>query len=88
VSYRREHQTFSSQKSLRYLLHALSKRRPNVERNGSRTDMKRTLLSWSTGKDSAWSLHRLRQQNEYEIVGLLTTFNQEAKPGCYACGAS
>jgi uncharacterized protein (TIGR00290 family) len=38
--------------------------------------MKRTLLSWSTGKDSAWSLHVLRQQKEYEIVGLLTTFNQ------------
>jgi uncharacterized protein (TIGR00290 family) len=40
--------------------------------------MKRTLLSWSSGKDSAWSLHLLRQQNEFEIVGLLTTFNQEA----------
>lgn len=41
-------------------------------------DRKRTLLSWSSGKDSAWSLHLLRQQNEYEIVGLLTTFNQAA----------
>jgi len=40
--------------------------------------MKRMLLSWSSGKDSAWSLHLLRQQNEYEIVGLLTTFNQQA----------
>jgi len=40
--------------------------------------MKRTLLSWSSGKDSAWSLHLLRLQNEYEIVGLLTTFNQAA----------
>jgi len=40
--------------------------------------MKRMLLSWSSGKDSAWSLYLLRQQNEYEIVGLLTTFNQEA----------
>ena len=40
--------------------------------------MKRTLLSWSSGKDSAWSLHLLRQQNECEIVGLLTTFNQAA----------
>ena len=38
--------------------------------------MKRTLLSWSSGKDRAWSLHLLRQQSEYEIVGLLTTFNQ------------
>lgn len=41
--------------------------------------MKRILLSWSSGKDSAWSLQVLRQQNEYEIVGLLTTFNQSAK---------
>jgi len=40
--------------------------------------MKRTVLSWSSGKDSAWSLYLLRQQNEYEIVGLLTTFNQAA----------
>jgi len=47
-------------------------------RTGARIDMKRTLLAWSSGKDSAWSLHLLRQQNEYEIVGLLTTFNQAA----------
>ena len=40
--------------------------------------MKRVLLSWSSGKDSAWALHLLRQKNEYEIVGLLTTFNHAA----------
>jgi uncharacterized protein (TIGR00290 family) len=40
--------------------------------------MKRILLSWSSGKDSAWSLHVLRQRDEYEVVGLLTTFNEEA----------
>ena len=40
--------------------------------------MKLTLLSWSSGKDSAWSLHLLRQRGEYKIVGLLTTFNREA----------
>ena len=40
--------------------------------------MKRTLLSWSSGKDSAWSLYLLQQQKEYEIVGLLTTFNKAA----------
>jgi uncharacterized protein (TIGR00290 family) len=33
-------------------------------------------LSWSSGKDSAWSLHTLRQGNEYEVVALLTTINQ------------
>jgi uncharacterized protein (TIGR00290 family) len=40
--------------------------------------MKRILLSWSSGKDSAWSLHVLRQRREYEIAGLLTTFNEAA----------
>ena len=39
--------------------------------------MKRILLSWSGGKDSAWALHLLRRSAEYEIVGLLTTFNQQ-----------
>jgi uncharacterized protein (TIGR00290 family) len=38
--------------------------------------MKRILLSWSSGKDSAWALHILRQHPEYELAGLLTTFNQ------------
>ena len=40
--------------------------------------MNRTLLSWSSGKDSPWSLHLLQQQRRYEIVGLLTTFNHAA----------
>jgi uncharacterized protein (TIGR00290 family) len=35
----------------------------------------RTWLSWSSGKDSAWALHMLRQQGEYEVVALLTTIN-------------
>lgn len=37
---------------------------------------RRVLLSWSSGKDSAWTLHVLRQQRDIEIVGLLTTFNE------------
>jgi uncharacterized protein (TIGR00290 family) len=40
--------------------------------------MKRVLLSWSSGKDSAWTLHVLRQQSDVEVVGLLTAFNQAA----------
>jgi uncharacterized protein (TIGR00290 family) len=40
--------------------------------------MKRTLLSWSSGKDSAWSLHLLKQSPEFDVVGLLTTFNRAA----------
>jgi uncharacterized protein (TIGR00290 family) len=39
--------------------------------------MKRVLLSWSSGKDSAWALHILRQDATIEVVGLLTTLNDE-----------
>ena len=35
----------------------------------------RTLLSWSTGKDSAWALHVLCQQAGVDVVGLVTTIN-------------
>ncbi|MEO6137393.1 MAG: ATP-binding protein [Luteimonas sp.] len=31
------------------------------------------LLSWSGGKDAAWALHVLRQDNDVEVVGLVTT---------------
>jgi len=37
---------------------------------------KQVLLSWSSGKDSAWALHILRQQDEFNVVGLFTTVNQ------------
>jgi uncharacterized protein (TIGR00290 family) len=39
--------------------------------------MNRVLVSWSSGKDSAWTLHVLRQCGDCEIVGLLTTLNTE-----------
>lgn len=38
----------------------------------------RALVSWSSGKDSAWALHRLREQDELELVGLVTTVNEVA----------
>src|ERR1044071_6221153 len=38
---------------------------------------RRVLLSWSSGKDSAWTLHLLRLQG-IEVVALLTTFNEAA----------
>ncbi|CAM4002367.1 Dph6-related ATP pyrophosphatase [Aeromonas bestiarum] len=40
--------------------------------------MKKTkvLLSWSSGKDSAWALHTLRQDPAIEVVGLFTSLNQ------------
>lgn len=37
----------------------------------------RVLLAWSSGKDSAWALHALRQAGEVDVVALLTTFNRE-----------
>lgn len=36
---------------------------------------RKILLSWSSGKDSAWTLHVLRQRGDVEVVGLLTTIN-------------
>jgi uncharacterized protein (TIGR00290 family) len=36
----------------------------------------RVLVSWSSGKDSAWMLHALRQRHDVELVGLLTTVNE------------
>ena len=38
--------------------------------------IKKTLLSWSSGKDSAWALHTLRRRSDLEIAGLVTTMNQ------------
>ena len=35
----------------------------------------RVLLSWSSGKDAAWTLHALRMAGEVEVVGLLTSLN-------------
>lgn len=40
--------------------------------------MKKVLLSWSSGKDSVWALHLLRQQPDIEVVALLTSFNSAA----------
>ena len=35
-------------------------------------------MSWSSGKDSAWTLHLLRQQPDIQVTALLTTFNSAA----------
>lgn len=37
--------------------------------------MEQVLLSWSSGKDSAWALHLLSQQPGIRVVALVTTFN-------------
>ena len=39
--------------------------------------MKKLLLAWSSGKDSAWTLHALRRQN-IEVSALLSTINSSA----------
>jgi uncharacterized protein (TIGR00290 family) len=39
--------------------------------------LSRVAVSWSSGKDSAWSLHLLRQNPGVEVVALFTTLNQQ-----------
>jgi uncharacterized protein (TIGR00290 family) len=41
------------------------------------TDLARpkAWLAWSSGKDSAWALHTIRQGCEFEVAALLTTIN-------------
>jgi uncharacterized protein (TIGR00290 family) len=37
---------------------------------------RKTMLAWSSGKDSAWALHVLKQKPEFEVVGLFSTVNE------------
>lgn len=39
---------------------------------------KHTWLWWSSGKDSTWALHRLRDDPAYNVTALVTTVNAEA----------
>jgi uncharacterized protein (TIGR00290 family) len=36
----------------------------------------KALISWSSGKDSAFSLHEIRRAGEYDVVGALTTVTE------------
>src|SRR3954469_5927488 len=36
----------------------------------------KALIAWSSGKDSAWALHEVRQAGEYDVVGALTTVSE------------
>lgn len=40
------------------------------------TSRPKAWLAWSSGKDSAWALHVVREQQEVEVVALLTTVNR------------
>lgn len=42
----------------------------------NRPSGQKILVSWSTGKDSAWMLHLLNQQHPGAVAGLLTTTNE------------
>jgi len=42
------------------------------------SDRPRALLSWSSGKDSAYALAALREADDVDVVGLLTTLNADA----------
>jgi uncharacterized protein (TIGR00290 family) len=37
------------------------------------TQKPKALIAWSSGKDSAWSLHEVRRTGAYDVVGALTT---------------
>jgi len=37
---------------------------------------RKAWLAWSSGKDSAWALHRVQQSGDVEVTGLLTTVTQ------------
>ena len=39
----------------------------------------KTIVSWSSGKDSAWMVHVLRQRADIELAALLTTINEPAQ---------
>ncbi len=41
--------------------------------------MKKVIVSWSSGKDSAWMLFKLLQDPMIEVVGLCCSINSEAK---------
>jgi uncharacterized protein (TIGR00290 family) len=45
---------------------------PKLPRARIRRGAPRAVLSWSSGKDAAYALHRLRQEGSYNVVALLT----------------
>src|SRR5436305_15101806 len=41
--------------------------------------MTKCIVSWSSGKDSAWLVHVLRTQGGVEVGALMTTINEPAQ---------
>jgi uncharacterized protein (TIGR00290 family) len=54
----------------------ISKRSKESGEHLQRSLRPRAWLAWSSGKDSAWALHTVRQRGDFEIVALLTTVNR------------
>ena len=40
---------------------------------------KKAVFNWSGGKDSSLALYKVLQQDEFEVVALLTTVNEETE---------
>lgn len=40
---------------------------------------KKAVFNWSGGKDSALALHKVLQENKFDVVSLLTTMNEETQ---------
>ena len=38
---------------------------------------RKALMSWSSGKDSAWALHKIQHSPEIDLIGLFCTVNKE-----------
>jgi uncharacterized protein (TIGR00290 family) len=48
-----------------------------MKKEHQQNEKRKTLLSWSSGKDSAWTLHHLKQDPGIELVGLFTAMNEK-----------
>jgi uncharacterized protein (TIGR00290 family) len=46
---------------------------------GAAVSRPKALIAWSSGKDSAWSLHEVRRAGDYDVVGALTTVTEGAR---------
>lgn len=49
----------------------------DTSREGQSRNRPKAWLAWSSGKDSAWAFHTVREGGEFEVVALLTTVNRE-----------
>ena len=49
---------------------------PLAERRSTECQRPKALISWSSGKDSAFALHEVRRAGEFDVVGALTTVTE------------